>query len=323
MTASPSAPSAQLPAWQRRLLGAVVAIFRGYVRALGALSRPAAYRVARVMVPILLAANRAKQRRNLERYFGGPLTGRPDRTGLPAAINRYEARVHVDFSRLNTLSRRELCDWVTLEGSEHLDAALSQGRGVFLVTDHAGTSWLAVPTLLAARGYPVHMVANPMSAPGVDDWLTFVAERFGVQLSFVGRGVPRVAQRALAANQVFCVTFDVSTNVPRSDWLPFGGTTLPVDPGPALLASRFGAPVLQVTSAHDSTWGLTVTVHPPTVVDTNDGGRPDPTALSRRWLDVLEQQIASQPAAWWPWSYVGLGDEPAVGPTSAGQQRLQ
>ena len=140
-----------------------------------------------------------------------------------------------------------------------------------------------------------------------------MAERFGVQLSFVGRGIPRVAQRALAANQVFCVTFDVSVNVPRSQWLPFGATTLPVDPGPALLASRFGAPILQVTSTHEPDFGLTITVHPAVASEPADAGRPDPAVLMRQWLDTLEAQIAEHPAEWWPWSYVGLGDEPPAG----------
>lgn len=310
MRASASAPSARLPGWQRVLLGAVVWIFRAYVRGLGRLSAPWAYRVARSVVPVLLFANRHTQRQNLERYFGPDLTTDPRLRDLRARIHRYEARVHVDFSRLNTLSREALCAWVSLSGEEHLDAALAGGRGVMLVSDHAGTSWLVVPTLLAARGYPLHMVANPMSAPGVDSWLTFVAERFSAQLWFVGRGVPRVAQRALARNEIFCVTFDVSVNVPRSAWLPFGATTLPVDPGPALLAARFGVPVLQVTTAHDAPWGLRMTIHPPEPAAGTAGERPDPAQLSRQWVDRLERQIAERPADWWPWSYVALGDGP-------------
>jgi len=310
VTAAASAPAARLSGWQRLLLGAVVLVFRAYFRVLGRLSAPWAYRVARSVVPVLLFANRHKQRQNLARYFGPGLATDLRLRDLPARIHRYEARVHVDFSRLNTLSREALCAWASLLGAEHLDAALAGGRGVMLVSDHAGTSWLAVPTLLAARGYPLHMVANPMSAPGVDAWLTFVAERFGAHLSFVGRGVPRVAQRALARNEVFCVTFDVSVNVPRSTWLRFGATTLPVDPGPALLASRFGVPVLQVTTAHDGPWGLRMTIHPPQPGASTPGERSDPAQLSRQWIDRLERQIAERPADWWPWSYVELGDGP-------------
>lgn len=310
MTASATAPSARLPGWQRVLLGAVVSVFRAYFRGLGRLSAPWAYRVARGVVPLLLFANRHKQRQNLERYFGPDMRTDPRLQDLPTRIHRYEARVHVDFSRLATLSPEALCAWISLSGEEHLDAALAGGRGVMLVSDHAGTSWLAVPALLASRGYPLHMVANPMSAPGVDAWLTFGAERFGVHLSFVGRGVPRVAQRALGRNEIFCVTFDVSVNVPRSTWLPFGATTLPVDPGPALLTSRFGVPVLQVTTAHDGPWGLRMTIHPPSLPPGTGEERPDPAQLSRQWIDRLERQIAERPADWWPWSYVALGDGP-------------
>src|SRR2546427_6795843 len=63
-------------------------------------------------------------------------------------------RVLMDFLLLGSLTPAELTARVTVEGREHLDAALERGRGVIFAVPHMG-SWDISGSYAAALGYSV------------------------------------------------------------------------------------------------------------------------------------------------------------------------
>jgi lauroyl/myristoyl acyltransferase len=70
------------------------------------------------------------------------------------------SRLSKDFEITWRNWRHRHADWIAIEGESHLQDALRQGKGVFLISPHNfGFSKLVAPTL-AARGYRVHRGGN-------------------------------------------------------------------------------------------------------------------------------------------------------------------
>jgi len=91
---------------------------------------------------------------NISRSFPGAPSGGVDAIALESC-EQYGMAL-MEFARFRRLSRRELMGMVDVEGIEHLDAALSHGKGAVLFSGHFG-NWELLGALLARRGYPLHV----------------------------------------------------------------------------------------------------------------------------------------------------------------------
>src|SRR5438132_13003198 len=68
-------------------------------------------------------------------------------------------RMLIDFLVLGDLSRDEVIERMSVDGREHLDAALAGGRGVIMAAPHMG-SWDMSGAYAAATGYRIWTVAD-------------------------------------------------------------------------------------------------------------------------------------------------------------------
>jgi len=96
------------------------------------------------------------------RHFREVLHGSFDDKELRARARRYlfHARLSKDLETTWNNWHHRNHDWIAVEGESHLQSALQQRRGVFLVSPHNfGFSKLVAP-VLATRGYRVHRGGN-------------------------------------------------------------------------------------------------------------------------------------------------------------------
>src|SRR6202171_3310451 len=68
-------------------------------------------------------------------------------------------RMLMDFLLLGSLTPEELIRRMTIDGRDHLDAALAGGRGVIMAVPHMG-SWDMAGSYAGALGYPISAVAE-------------------------------------------------------------------------------------------------------------------------------------------------------------------
>lgn len=129
-----------------------------------------------------------------------------------------------------------------VEGSEHLDAALAQGRGVVLVTPHFG-NWDLAAGLTAARGYRMVALADRFSSPAVDRLVRLGRNRIGIGIVTPDSGNLRRILQALRRNMVVAILVDR----PQREGgvrVDFFGTPAWFPTGAARFALRSGAPLL-------------------------------------------------------------------------------
>jgi KDO2-lipid IV(A) lauroyltransferase len=131
---------------------------------------------------------------------------------------------------------------VFIEGSEHLDAALTLGKGVLLVTPHFG-NWDLAGGLTAARGYPMAVLVDQFPSPFVDRLVRYGRNRMGMAVVTLDSGSLRRTIQLLRRNVVIGILADRPQREGGVE-VDFFGTPAWFPTGTARFALRTGAPLL-------------------------------------------------------------------------------
>jgi KDO2-lipid IV(A) lauroyltransferase len=209
--------------------------------------------------------------------------------------------VHQGMTLMETLAlprlRAEGARWLTLENEQALADAHKQGRGVILVTAHAG-NWEMLPIALERLRIKGMAVASKLNNERLNrlvgdlrrfDWLD-VAER-GSQTS------PRQLLGSLKRGEALIMVNDVDIEA-QGVWVDFFGIPANTPRAPASLALKLGTPVLTYFDERlaDGTHRIRFERVP---VDDALRNAPDPVAaltlaLSRR----TESHVRAHPEQW-------------------------
>ena len=137
--------------------------------------------------------------------------------------------------------RRSSSQRMTVDGREHLDAALAGGRGAIMAVPHMG-SWDMAGSYAGALGYPICAVAERF--PGsLNDAVVRTRQRFGLERDHAGPiGGPRRSPRRSQANGIVALLCDLEQG-PGVD-VRFFGRRAVVPGGPAAIALKTGAALM-------------------------------------------------------------------------------
>ncbi len=276
---------------------------------LGNLPLPWARRVSRLLNPSFTFPLRWQRRRNIALLFPGYDTQQSRR--FERAHLRYLARVRADLAWLAYGGTPAgILQAVTIQGREHLDAALARGKGVLIVEAHLG-NWNFTPCVLALLGYPVSAVTNPTVAGTVDmrGFHSRIARKCGIKLGFVGQSAYAVARETFRNNGIFYLSLDVAIGTRRLQWFSLGPAALQVDAGPAIFGRRHEIAVLFSENVQTSS-GTSITLHPQPAVEGKVMGVAQPE-LPASWLETMRRIILEHPTQWWGLSCVRLARRPA------------
>jgi KDO2-lipid IV(A) lauroyltransferase len=149
-------------------------------------------------------------------------------------------RMLTDFLLLGSLTSEELIERMSLDGREHLDAALALGRGAIMAVPHMG-SWDMAGSYAGALGYPIAAVAERF--PGsLNDAVVRTRQRFGLNVIALGRSAVRGITQALQANSIVALLCDLEQGPGVS--VRFFGRRAVVPGGPAAIALKTGAALM-------------------------------------------------------------------------------
>jgi len=145
---------------------------------------------------------------------------------------------------------RMLASRLVLEGTEHLQSALAEGRGAIVLGTHAGNGVL-LAVVLAAAGWPVSVVyrqARMMSA----EFFARGFDLYGIEGILANEGLRAYSRMrdALKRGRIVFVTLDQGVKRAGDGVLVrFLGKDMGVAAGPAQLSRRAHAPVLPVLAS--------------------------------------------------------------------------
>jgi KDO2-lipid IV(A) lauroyltransferase len=200
-------------------------------------------------------------------------------------------RMLMDFLLMGSLTAEELLQRVTIDGREHLDAALAGGRGAIMAVPHMG-SWDMAGSYAGALGYPISAVAERF--PGsLNDAVVRTRRRFGLNVIVLGRSAVRAITEALNANHIVALLCDLEQG-PGLD-VRFFGRRAVVPGGPAAIALKTGAALMPACQYSVSQGHHHIHLDPPLAI----GAAETKETLMQRVVDRLEGFIKERPEQWY------------------------
>lgn len=243
----------------------------------------------------LLRVRRDVLESNAAAALGCPLGGERVK-GLGTRCYENLGMTLAELARLPRLGRVGLEKVVSVEGTEHLDRALAQGRGAVLATGHFG-NWELMGAAIAQRGYPMNFLVGHQSNKLVDGMLNSVRSSFGIGLVRHGAHVREVL-RLLRRNQFIAMLCDHDAGR-KGLMVNFFGMPASAALGPAVFAVRSGAPLMMGFITRDHVGHHHVELTPPIRIRSEYDPVEAVADATQQLASIVEEHVRRRPDHWY------------------------
>ena len=209
---------------------------------------------------------------------------------------RHFALSLVDLMVFGGWRRRRLARAIKVEGFEHVERAMAEGRGVVGVTGHF-SNWELLGGYVAARLGGIAVLATTAYDENFDRLLARYRRRLGVRTIY--RTEPAAASlKWLAEGRFLGVLADQDIADVPSVTVDFLGRPARTPVGPALLARRAGAPIIPmyVVRERDNNYRVVVEAPPAKsgAAKVKDAVYEDTVA----WSEAVARWVRRRPEQW-------------------------
>lgn len=237
--------------------------------------------------------SRAQRRAALANYAAAMGRDPADPEVARVALGAFQnyGRMLMDFLLLGSLTPAELIARMTVDGRDHLDAALAGGRGVIMAVPHMG-SWDMAGSYAGALGYRISAVAERF--PGsLNEAVVRTRQRFGLNVVMLGRSAVREITDALKANSIVALLCDLEQGPGVT--VRFFGRDAVVPGGPAAIAIKTGAMLLPACQYSSSPGRYHIHLDPALTIS----GQETKEGLMQRVVERFEEFIKERPDQWY------------------------
>lgn len=190
---------------------------------------------------------------------------------------------------------------VTVEGREHLDAALARGRGVVAPTVHIG-NFALISVWMNRAGYRFHFLSRFPHDERLVRRLSFLRSRVGITLirDLPPRTCVRDCLASLSRNEIICFQLDQRAVRSRAGVdVEFFGRTFHTYTGPVSMAIRTGAAIVPMYIVRERGVRHRLVIEPELAVERTGDRRRDVRVNVQRLMSRFEGWIRAYPGQWW------------------------
>lgn len=205
------------------------------------------------------------------------------------------------FETLYSASPRkeEVYSGITIEGKEHLDAALNKGKGVIALSAHLG-NFAVMRGKLISEGYPFCLVIKLPKDPGISQYFKMKMEKYNLRFILADPAIVSQKEilRTLRRNEIVCLIVDGDQ---KRGGVPvmLMEQEIAMPPGPAILARRTGATVLPMFIIRQKDNSQKIIIEPPVdVIDDEDQDKAV-ALLCQKFAIIIENNIKKHPTQWY------------------------
>ena len=225
---------------------------------------------------------------NLE--FAFPKLSSQERKKIARENYRWFARFCMDVLHMDAWKGRT-SEVAYCQNPEILDQALSENKGVLLISGHFG-NWEIIPPALAEKGYKVVMYVGRQTNPLTNQLQNTVRASFGVETIDKGKIATLQMGRALAANKIIAMLVDQNDNKSNL-FVNFFGKLASSSKGTAAFHLLRKSPVILVTCPYVGT-RLEIKFQP-VKFELCGEQEKDTLEVSQKITSALEQVIRQYP----------------------------
>ena len=206
------------------------------------------------------------------------------------------ARNYLELFSLRSLSPEKMLRTIHVEGVEHLDAGLKQGKGVILFAAHAGPFDYIVQ-YMGISGYDVTIPVERVKDARVLDLMLDLRNSHGVHFLPLGGSSPmRTMVQKLRDNKVVLIVADRAIEG-QSIEADFFGAQARLPNGPVRLAQRTGAALVGAFCWRTPD-GLASGEWVPLSLELPKEQRTDSSYVMRAMIEKMEWFIRQHPEQW-------------------------
>lgn len=222
----------------------------------------------------------------------------------PAELRRLAARNFRHYGR-NLVEIFASLSWKTedyvrqlrIEGLEHLEARMKEGKGGVLLASHLG-NWELCVAAGAARGLPVDVVVKRAKNLAAERFLKTFRSRSGAGF-LIEEGTARDILRSFSKGRFVAFVLDQFMGPPIGLPVRFFGHEAGTAAGLALLADGRDIPIFPVFSYRAADGGLTSVVEAPLDFSDLSGTREERLfRMTQTFNDTIESQVRRHPDQW-------------------------
>jgi KDO2-lipid IV(A) lauroyltransferase len=225
----------------------------------------------------------------------------------------------LEFLQMAYLSNEELMRSVKIEGLEILAKALSNQRGVVLISAHIGNweiAWQACPGYLQRQ---ITGVAKKLRNKRLNRMIHNRRTHFGNRILYKKGALPDLMQ-TLRRGGMVGLLLDISRRFDGVE-VKFFGHRATATPAAALLAIRCKSPIIPAFSHRNAEGQLTIQIEPPIEIQRTNDLRADLQINTQLITDRVERAIRNYPDQW-NWSLKRWKEfYPALYPDTAERMR--
>lgn len=216
--------------------------------------------------------------------------------GIAKGVYRHFAIVAAEFFDMPYVDKDNIHKWGDVEGLEHYEAAIAQGKGVLSIVAHFG-NWEILPVGIPIYAKPIHIVYRPLDNAVIDNMVEYVRTKSGNELIPKGGSGKQIIE-LLKQNQIIGILSDQNVDLLEGVFVDFFGRPACTGKGLAVMAMRTGAPVIALFPARQKSGRYKAIVKPAVkAVNTGDYDA-DILANTQRFTKVIEDIVREYPEQW-------------------------
>lgn len=233
--------------------------------------------------------------RNLEFALGPALTPR-QRQEMALRVFEHFVRVCFEAVGMLFLPLTTLRERVVVVGNEYAEAALQEGKGLVAIVAHAG-NWELTGMVYGLAYHPLAIVARRHDHPVMDRIIRAFRERGGNTMIPKQGGLKAILVR-LKQQEIVGMAIDQNTTTKGGILVDFFGQRARTTPIAAILARRFGTPVLPVLSRRLPDGRHLMEIKPPIPMEVTDNAEEDIRRHVQLQSDMVADWIRQSPEQW-------------------------
>ncbi|HTF55795.1 MAG TPA: lysophospholipid acyltransferase family protein, partial [Planctomycetota bacterium] len=218
---------------------------------LALLETRAALALARLIGRLLFVMDRKHRQiaeRNVRRAEGLPKNAREIRRLVLGVYEHFAMSAVETYLIPRMIRRREFARQVERVDWHHMDEALAKGRGAIMACGHLG-NWELAGVALSRSGCPLWSVARPIENPYMNAFVDGMRKSWGQKI-ILQDGAVRGMVDCLKRNSILGLLVDQNVRT-NGVFVPFLGRPASTIRSPALLALKYGAPIVPVNIYRD------------------------------------------------------------------------
>jgi KDO2-lipid IV(A) lauroyltransferase len=272
-----------------RFSGALIRVIEGWMKRKNAIqAEQTGKRLGRTLFR-LSRKHRERALSNLSLCF--PELPVAERRSLALRSFEHFGMVATDFMRTKARSDEEVDSHMEVEGREHVENALANGKGILIVSAHFG-NWERFAQYARTQGKQIYAVARDADDAKVQSDVSRLRELTGLQI--ISRGnAARTLISLLRENKIVALLPDQNSS---ETFIKFFGLPTGTVLGPATISLRTGAPLIPAFCARTGPGKYKTHIFPP--LEPVEGIENKAEALTQAMNDAIEKIIRMYPEQW-------------------------